>query len=320
MKGRGSVMHKNILCIRQLGENDFWHILHDVAHYSEDAFMRWQQCVTAYPVHFWQGSPDTEESAVFKNTLASLEISLIEHNCTAMDAELLEQEAQKYIDDAAIHITCGFDEGALDVLTSVKGKGLWLNGCTATASPWAAMAEVALWQECGVDLSLWRVCWLGKVNGLGHSLMETAIYAPFEFFMGIPPWGDPEYYSTDIALKSGAKIFLTREPHLALDGAQCIYMDVQLAQLAQEAKDNVDNKKAKMSIPMTPLHLTDTFQWQQGFVLTPKYAEYAQPTARVVSTLAGAVLPQTDADFEARRIALQRIVLMRVLEGMSKIL
>ena len=58
----------------------------------------------------------------------------------------------------------------------------------------------------------------------GLDLITAAIYAPFELFMALPEWGEPDHSLLDMALRAGAKIFLSRDPELVLENAHAVYM------------------------------------------------------------------------------------------------
>ncbi len=146
------------------------------------------------------------------------------------------------------------------------------------------------------------------MDGLSQSLMESAIYAPFELFMGVPPWGDPDQYQTGLALKSGAKIFMSREPQLALDGADLIYIDAFLVEMAE--------KKANEKIAMTPLTGLDNYVWQKGFKLSADYLDYAKPNAPILTLLDpkdANLVPEVDTKLSARRAYLRKNTLLATL-------
>lgn len=72
---------------------------------------------------------------------------------------------------------------------------------------------------------------------MANSWIEAAMYFPFELFMAIAPGYEPDQQLLSLALQSGAKIFLTDEPRLAVDGAHYVYADVW-ASMGQEEEQN----------------------------------------------------------------------------------
>ena len=116
----------------------------------------------------------------------------------------------------------GLNVNALDALASSSGCSL-VNGGGPDAHPCRLLADMALIRERQPDLSETRIAWVGGANGLAHSLIEAAIYIPFELFMALPEWGEPDRELLSLAFAAGAKIFLTREIHMAMDGAHYVY-------------------------------------------------------------------------------------------------
>jgi ornithine carbamoyltransferase len=82
---------------------------------------------------------------------------------------------------------------------------------------------MALMREQHADPGTMRIAWVGGANGLAHSLIEAAMYLPFELFMALPEWGEPDRELLSLAFAAGAKIFLTRDIPMAVDGAYYVY-------------------------------------------------------------------------------------------------
>ncbi len=295
-------MQKNFLRILHLGEHNFWKLLHDITNATEEQCALWQKNIASIPVYLWKGPKESQESTTFLSLLESFDLSMTTYNCASLDAEVLQEKAAKRT-APALHITCGFSETYIDILTA-NGAGVWFTGYSPVNSPWAALAELALFQTITPTLDSLRVSIIGAVDGLSQSLMEAAIYAPFELFMGVPPWGDPDHYQTGLALKSGAKIFMTREPQLALDGARLIYIDSRLASKAAEQNTPADLEPIGSSM--------DAFSWKQGFTLSPEIMSYALPEARILTLLDAddALIPDVDAGLSAKRTLLRKYALM----------
>ena len=74
---------------------------------------------------------------------------------------------------------------------------------------------------------------MGDGNNMANSWIEAAMYFPFQLNMAIAPGYEPDQQLLALALQSGAKIFLTHDPKLAVDGANYIYADVW-ASMGQE--------------------------------------------------------------------------------------
>ncbi len=138
------------------------------------------------------------------------------------DMDALTLQAPLYAAHADMLLVHGLEERLLTVFAAESTAPV-LNMGNAAGHPALALADLALMHESVDDLSTLRVAWVGGLNGLAFSLMEAAMYVPFELFMAIPEWSDPDHGLLDLALRAGAKIFLSREPALVLDGAHFVY-------------------------------------------------------------------------------------------------
>ena len=119
-------------------------------------------------------------------------------------------------------VVSGLGVSALAVLAASSSCSL-VNGGGPDAHPCRLLADMALMRERQPDLSNTRIAWVGGACGLAHSLIEAAMYIPFELFMALPEWGEPSRELLALAFAAGAKIFLTRDIHMAVDGAHYVY-------------------------------------------------------------------------------------------------
>ena len=100
-----------------------------------------------------------------------------------------------------------------------------VNAGNDKGAPGQALADLALLAARHGDWESLRISWLGGAQcGLACDLITAAIYAPFELFMALPEWGEPDHSLLDMALRAGAKIFLSRDPELVLENAHAVYM------------------------------------------------------------------------------------------------
>ncbi len=295
-------MQKQFLRLLHLGQNTFWQLLESANTASEEHLQNLLQDIQKAPLHVWIGDKNTEDKALFLQFLQDLGLNYTEHDCSSLDLDALEATAAQYDGEGTLNITCGFNETQVFLLTR-ESKGAWFNGLSACSCPWAGMAEAALQVRLAQELDTWRVCWLGAVTPLAQSFMEAAIYTPFELFMGIPTWSDPDHSSTDMALKSGAKIFMTREPRLALDEAHIIYMDASLEALST----------AKPTKAISLYSISDAFIWEKGLALTEQQLAHALPQVRIVSTEIQATYAKADASLQEQRKHLQRAMFLTTL-------
>ncbi len=303
-------MQKKFLQILQLGQNTFWQILQETRAAKEEQIQSWQKALDNVDIHVWLGKKTQHETKAFIQELDHMSLPYTVHNCADIETEELENLVPQQ-DPKALHIACGFTEIQLALLTN-ESSCAWFNGVSEYAAPWQAMAEAAftidLCEKLDHPLDQWRICWMGKISPLGQSLMQAGIYVPFELFMGVPPWGDPEHSSTDLSLKAGSKVFMSREPRLAIDDAHIIYMDTALEDLAVKAKNRHETKG------FTPIRSADEdFVWQKGLILDEKMLAYAAPKASIVTTDVLQEYPKADTSLQAERKKLQRYFLVAML-------
>ncbi len=277
-------MPKQYLRFLDLGQNTFWHIIEEAVDATETDLSQWQKELQSAKIHLWLASKDNAQCSTLEQSLQKL--GLAYETFYYQQGESCSQPANTQ-NQQVINITCGFSESDLYVFmqdVSAQSSQAWFNALGEHMALWPAMAEVAfLFDHCqklSKPIDSYRICWLGKVTPLAQSLISACIYAPFELFMGIPSWSDPEHASTDLALKGGAKVFMTREPRLALDEAHIIYMDTELELIAQRAKEK--SSKVKQFTPI--ISSNDDFVWQNGLQLDEKHLAYALPQVEVVST------------------------------------
>ncbi len=303
-------MQKHFLRLLHLGQNTFWQLLQEVQAAEQAHTQSWQQALGATPLHVWIKDAEDKYTVDFLALLQELSLPYTEHSCQGLDHEALEAHMQSYDGANALNILCGFSETEMYLMTR-ESKGAWFNGVSTCACPWAALSEAAfaveMSEKSGVDMDTWRICWMGAMTPLAQSLMEAAIYTPYELFMGIPSWSDPDHSSTDMALKAGAKVFMTREPRLAIDDAHIIYMDVELEAMSTA-------KTPARPIPI--FSASDDYIWQKGFSLNDTYKAYALQGLRIVATEPMASYAQAEADLQQRRAALHRASLLATLHYM----
>ena len=141
----------------------------------------------------------------------------------AQDMASCDLQAPLYA-HAGLCLTAGLKGGALDCLAAGL-PGAVVNAGNDKGAPGQALADLALLAARHGDWESLRISWLGGAQcGLACDLITAAIYAPFELFMALPEWGEPDHSLLDMALRAGAKIFLSRDPELVLENAHAVYM------------------------------------------------------------------------------------------------
>ncbi len=291
-------MQKQFLRLLHLGQNTFWQLLQETNAAGEEQLQAWQKALQDVPLHLWLGDKNPQEEASFLAFLQAENLSYTVHDVKGIDTE--ELETLPFDGQGTLNITCGFNETELSFLCRERA-GAWFNGMSASACPWGALAEAAFNVELAEIIDSWRICWLGPITPVSQSLMEAGIYTPYELFMGIPSWSDPHHSTTDMALKAGAKVFMTREPRLALDDAHIIYMDPALEAMTT-------SKTPSKPIPI--FSASDAFVWEKGLSLGQQNLAYATEKVRIVSTDPAAQYPQAEAPLQQRRQHLYRAALL----------
>ena len=180
-------MARQILRIRDLGQSTFWQLMQ----------MEGQPAPLTGKTALLLAADGADTQDVLAATAAArqlgMDVDMLPPALWAQDMASCDLQAPLYA-HAGLCLTAGLKGGALD--------------CLAAGLPGAVV-------NAGND----------KVGqGLACDLITAAIYAPFELFMALPEWGEPDHSLLDMALRAGAKIFLSRDPELVLENAHAVYM------------------------------------------------------------------------------------------------
>lgn len=130
-----------------------------------------------------------------------------------------------------------FGQEKLDELAAY-GSIPVVNALTDQGHPCQIMADILTIYERDADLSKVRVAWVGDGNNVADSWVEAAMYFPFQLTLAVAEGYEPNRQQLDLALKAGAKIFLTHDPVLGVKDANYVYTDVwaSMGQEAEQAK------------------------------------------------------------------------------------
>ncbi len=141
-----------------------------------------------------------------------------------------------------------------------------VNALTDEGHPCQIMSDLLTMYERTPDFSKMRMAWVGDGNNMANSFIEASMYFPFELFMAFPEGYEPNRDVLDLAIRAGAKIFLTHDPRMAVDGADYVHTDVW-ASMGQEE----EQKKREKAFA--------------GFCVDEKLMSYAKPTAKLMHCL-----------------------------------
>ena len=125
-----------------------------------------------------------------------------------------------------------YKQTTLDAMAQYSGVPV-ISGMTDYAHPLQVLTDLMTVREHKAVLEGLKMCYIGDGNNMANSWIEAAMYFPFQLNMAIAPGYEPDQQLLALALQSGAKIFLTHDPKLAVDGANYIYADVW-ASMGQE--------------------------------------------------------------------------------------
>ena len=215
-------MSKHFFRLRDIGHAGLWRILHDAHSQAAPAAAHESLRGVCVPLLFAEQAP-----------LDRLALTL---SIQGMGGAEVYFGPGEWPGAAHARTAQNFVYGLNGLLCVVNGLGLdelaalaafdccaLANGGGPDAHPCLLLADMALMRESWPDLSKARIAWVGGANGLAHSLIEAAMYIPFELFMALPEWGEPDRDLLSLAFAAGAKIFLTRDIHMAVDEAHFVY-------------------------------------------------------------------------------------------------
>ena len=219
-------MPKHFMRIRDLGHSGAWEIIRRAKEMKE----------TNYRGHCMDGKV---AALIFEKastrTRVSFDVAVRQLGGTTIfmtPAEPLRDTARvlsRYVDCLIVRT---FGQEKLDELAEYGSLPV-VNALTDQGHPCQLMADLLTIYERTPDFSKVTVTWVGDGNNMANSWIEAAMYFPFQLNMAIAPGYEPDQQLLALALQSGAKIFLTHDPKLAVDGANYIYADVW-ASMGQE--------------------------------------------------------------------------------------
>ena len=196
-------MARQILRIRDLGQSTFWQLMQ----------MEGQPAPLTGKTALLLAADGADTQDVLAATAAArqlgMDVDMLPPALWAQDMASCDLQAPLYA-HAGLCLTAGLKGGALDCLAAGL-PGAVVNAGNDKGAPGQALADLALLAARHGDWESLRIAWLGGAQcGLACDLITAAIYAPFELFMALPEWGEPDRSLLDMALRAGAKIFLSR--------------------------------------------------------------------------------------------------------------
>jgi len=141
----------------------------------------------------------------------------------------------RYVDAIAART---FSHQTLEILASYSGVPV-INALSDLEHPCQALADLLTIYEKKGELDGLTLAFVGDGNNVAHSLLLAASLTGVNFRIASPAdYAVQEeilYRAKEYAAASGAEIFCTEEPHLAVSGADIVYTDAWMS-MGQEAE------------------------------------------------------------------------------------
>lgn len=209
-------MAKLILCLRHLGHENFWKLVHDTGQLPADKSLVGKKVV----VLTLGDQPESRACVQAVQDLGGeavlVAIAAEDYNDPARMVQLIAETG------ADLCMSYGLPCAVLETLSEAALPPILGARCEGADLP-AVLGDLALLRSLHPDMDTMRISWIGGATPLAHSLIEASMYVPYELFMALPEWGEPDRSLLGLALTAGGKIFLTREVHLAADEGHFVY-------------------------------------------------------------------------------------------------
>ena len=163
--------------------------------------------------------------------LSPAEVGLGERESVSDIARVLS----RYVDAIAART---FSHQTLEILASYSRVPV-INALSDLEHPCQALADLLTIYEKKGELNGLTLAFVGDGNNVAHSLLLAASLMGMSFRIASPAGYAVQdrilHLAQDYAMDSGAEIFCTEEPHLAVKGADVVYTDVWTS-MGQEAE------------------------------------------------------------------------------------
>ena len=232
-------MPKHFMRIRDLGHSGAWEIIRRAKEMKETNYRGHCMDGKVAALIFEKASTRTRVSFdVAVRQLGGTTIFMTPAESQLGRSEPLRDTARvlsRYVDCLIVRT---FGQEKLDELAEYGSLPV-VNALTDQGHPCQLMADLLTIYERTPDFSKVTVTWVGDGNNMANSWIEAAMYFPFQLNMAIAPGYEPDQQLLALALQSGAKIFLTHAPKLAVDGAN-YNLIAELPTDVQFANENAD--------------------------------------------------------------------------------
>jgi len=140
-----------------------------------------------------------------------------------------------------------------------------INGLSDQSHPCQIMADLLTIMQSGIELKGSQWAWLGDGNNVLNSVIEAAGLMHFNVSIGCPEGYDPDQAYVMAARDRGAHVIVTRDPTLAVAGADVVVTDTWISM----GQAHAERKLAAM----------------MPFQVNDRLMAYAKPSARFLHCL-----------------------------------
>lgn len=215
----------------------------------------------------------------------------------------------RYVDVIAART---FSHQTLEILARYSAVPV-INALSDLEHPCQALADLLTIYEKKGELSGLTLAFVGDGNNVAHSLMLAASLMGANFRIASPTGYTVQdrllHLARDYAATSGAEIFCTEEPHLAVSGADVVYTDVW-ASMGQEAE--ADQRRQIFTNYQVNNELLSSAK-EDAILMHPLPAHYGEEvTEDILNSPQSVVFDQAE-----NRMHLQKALLAGMLGGLE---
>jgi len=213
----------------------------------------------------------------------------------------------RYVDAIAART---FSHQTLEVLAEYSGVPV-INALSDLEHPCQALADLLTIDEKKRELDSLTLAFVGDGNNVAHSLLLAASLMGMNFRIASPAGYTVQdrilHLAQDYAATSGAEIFCTEEPPLAVSGADVVYTDVWTS-MGQEAEAE---ERRRIFAPYRVDEGLLSLAREDAILMHPLPAHYGEEVAEGILTSPQSVV----FDQAENRMHLQKALLVRMLGG-----
>ena len=213
----------------------------------------------------------------------------------------------RYVDAIA---TRTFSHQTLELLADYSGVPV-INALSDLEHPCQALADLLTIDEKKGELGSLTLAFVGDGNNVAHSLLLVASLMGMNFRIASPAGYAVQdrilHLAQDYAAGSGAEIFCTEEPHLAVRGADVVYTDVWIS-MGQEAEAE---ERRRIFAPYRVDEELLSLAREDAILMHPLPAHHGEEVAEgILASPQSVVFDQAE-----NRMHLQKALLVRMLGG-----